>query len=111
MPIAAAPDRVNLQLHRAALAGGCATQGRRARRSRRASSLGEEMECIPVAADDVLGFLHLLLEAGVVGSKLLASVRRFNQEQCFAVRDGLRGDGRTAGGRTESYRLPNDPIG
>jgi hypothetical protein len=82
----AARHRVTLQLHHAAPTDDCAGRWRRARRSRPASSFGENMQRVAVAVHDVLRFRHPFLEAGIVGSELVASIRSFDQEQSFAIR-------------------------
>jgi hypothetical protein len=61
-------------------------QARHAGRARMASSFCENMQRIAVAVHDVLRFRHPFLEAGIVGSKLVAPIRCFDQEQSFAIR-------------------------
>ena len=50
------------------------------------------MQRVPVAVHDVLRFRHPFLEAGIVGSELVASIRCLDQEQSFAIRGAQAGD-------------------
>jgi hypothetical protein len=70
---------------RTARAGDRARQAHRARRSRPVPSLGENVECIAVAADDVLRLRHFFLEAGIVRLEQVATLRSFDQEQRFTL--------------------------
>src|ERR1700727_45203 len=63
---------------RAARAGDYAGQAHRARQSRLVPSLCQNVECIAVAADDVLRLRHFFLEAGIVRCEQVATLRRFD---------------------------------
>jgi hypothetical protein len=63
------------------------------------------MQRVPVAFHDVLRFRHPFLEAGIVGRKLVTSIRCFDQEQCFAIRGAERLI--TSLGNTTPSEFPN----
>jgi len=63
---------------RAARAGDRAGQAHRARRSRLVPSLCENVECIAVAADDVVRLHYFFLEAGIVRREQVATLRSFD---------------------------------
>jgi hypothetical protein len=50
------------------------------------------MQRVPVAVHDVLRFRHVFLEAGIVGRKLVATIRCLDQEQSIAIRGAQAAD-------------------
>jgi hypothetical protein len=56
-------------------------------------SLGEGVQSVAVAANDILGLFYFLFEGGIVGRELIGTLRAFDQKKAVAFTGLQAADG------------------